>query len=88
MKYRSRSDIVGLLLDAANGGGATKTKLMYKAYLSFNQLREYLTLLVENGLIEYEVGMRTYRTTEKGIRLLQIQNTMDEIVPIRNVKEK
>ncbi|MGC2570632.1 MAG: winged helix-turn-helix domain-containing protein [Candidatus Nitrosopolaris sp.] len=24
---------------------------MYKAYLSFNQLREYLTLLVENGLI-------------------------------------
>jgi predicted transcriptional regulator len=88
MKYRSRSDIVGLLLDAANGGGAIKTKLMYKAYLSFNQLREYLTLLVENGLIEYEVGIRTYRTTEKGIRLLQIQNTMDEIVLIRNVKEK
>jgi predicted transcriptional regulator len=58
MKYRSRSDIVGLLLDAANGGGATKTKLMYKAYLSFNQLREYLTLLVENGLTEYEGGVR------------------------------
>jgi len=83
MKYRSRSDIVGLLLDAANGGGATKTKLMYKAYLSFNQLREYLALLVENGLIEYEEGMRTYRTTEKGMRLLQIQNTMDEIAPIK-----
>jgi predicted transcriptional regulator len=88
MKYRSRSEIVGLLLDAANGGGATKTKLMYKAYLSFNQLREYLTLLVENALIEYEEGMRTYRTTEKGIRLLQIQNTMDEIAPIHNIKEK
>jgi len=88
MKYRSRSEIVGLLLDAANGGGATKTKLMYKAYLSFNQLREYLSLLVENGLIEYEDGMRTYRTTEKGIRLLQIQNTMDEIAPIHNIKEK
>ena len=54
MKYRSRSDIVGLLLDAANGGRATKTKMMYKAYLSFNQLREYLALLIENGLIEYE----------------------------------
>jgi predicted transcriptional regulator len=88
MKYRSRSEIVGLLLDAANGGGATKTKLMYKAYLSFNQLREYLSLLVENSLIEYEEGMRTYRTTEKGIRLLQIQNTMDEIAPIHNIKEK
>jgi predicted transcriptional regulator len=88
MKYRSRSEIVSLLLDAANGGGATKTKLMYKAYLSFNQLREYLSLLVENGLIEYEEGMRTYRTTEKGIRLLQIQNTMDEIAPIHHIKEK
>jgi predicted transcriptional regulator len=79
---------VGLLLDAANGGGATKTKLMYKAYLSFNQLREYLALLVENGLIEYEEGMRTYRTTEKGMRLLQIQNTMDEITPINYISEK
>jgi predicted transcriptional regulator len=88
MKYRSRSDIVGLLLDAANGGGATKTKLMYKAYLSFNQLREYLALLVENGLIEYEEGMRTYRTSEKGMRLLQIQNTMDEVVPINYITEK
>ena len=88
MKYRSRSDIVGLLLDAANGGGASKTKLMYKAYLSFNQLREYLALLVENGLIEYEEGMRTYRTTEKGMRLLQIQNTMDEITPINYISGK
>ena len=87
MKYRSRSDIVGLLLDAANGGGATKTKLMYKAYLSFNQLREYLALLVENGLIEYEEGMRTYRTTEKGMRLLHIQNTMDEVAPINYISE-
>jgi predicted transcriptional regulator len=88
MKYRSRSDIVGLLLDAANGGGATKTKLMYKAYLSFNQLREYLALLVENGLIKYEEGMRSYRTTERGMRLLQIQNTMDEVVPINYISEK
>jgi predicted transcriptional regulator len=84
VKYRSRSEIVGLLLDAANGGGATKTKLMYRAYLSFNQLREYLALLVENELMEYEEGMRTYRTTEKGIRLLQIQNQM---APINYVKK-
>ena len=88
MKYRSRSDIVGLLLDAANGGGATKTKLMYKAYLSFNQLRDYLALLVENGLMEYEEGIRTYRTTEKGIRLLRIQNKMNETAPISYVSEK
>jgi len=79
MKYRSRSDIVGLLLDAANGGGATKTKLMYKSYLSFSQLKEYLRTLQENGLIDYEVERRCYRITERGIRVLQLQNKMEEI---------
>jgi predicted transcriptional regulator len=39
MKYRSRTDIVGLILEGANGG-ATKTKIMYKAFLSNAQLRE------------------------------------------------
>lgn len=36
MKYINRGDILGLLLDAANGEGTTRTKLMYKAYLSFH----------------------------------------------------
>jgi len=53
MKYRSRSDISQMILESANGG-STKTKIMYKAYLSFAQLKEYLTVLQENGLLEYE----------------------------------
>jgi predicted transcriptional regulator len=52
---------------------------MYKSYLSFNQLKEYLGTLQENGLIEYEVGMRRYRITDRGIRVLQLQNKMEEI---------
>jgi predicted transcriptional regulator len=58
MKYRSRSDIVGLLLDAANGVRAAKTKLMYKAYMSFNQLREYLALLVENHISNEKIDFK------------------------------
>ena len=77
MKYKSRSEIIGLLLNVANGE-EYKTKLMYSAFISFIQLREYLSLLVENGLIEYEEGKHTYRTTEKGIRFLQLQNKTDE----------
>ena len=38
MKYRSRTEIVGNILDAANGG-ATKIKIMYKSFLSYNQLK-------------------------------------------------
>jgi predicted transcriptional regulator len=75
-------------LNAANGGRATKTKLMYSAFISFNQLREYLSLLVENGLIQYEQEMHTYRTTEKGMRLLNIQNKIDEVAPINYISEK
>ena len=82
MKYRSRSDIIGLLLNAANGRRATKSKLMYSEFISFNQLREYLSMLVENGLMQYEEGTRTYRTTEKGIRFLHLQNKIDEVAPI------
>ena len=82
MKYRSRTDIVGSILEATNGGRATKTKIMYKAFLSFEQLKEYLIVLQEKGLIEYEEGQKTYRTTTKGMRLLQIVNNMEELTPI------
>ena len=75
-------------MNAANGGGATKPKLMYSAFISFNQLREYLSLLVEYGLIEYEEGKHTYRTTEKGIRFLHLQNKIDEVAPIIYISEK
>ena len=32
MKYRSRTEIVSSILDAANGGGATKTKIIFKSF--------------------------------------------------------
>ena len=52
MKYRSRTEIVSNILDAANGR-ANKTKIMYNAYLSYNQLKEFLSILLENNLLEY-----------------------------------
>ena len=86
MKYRSRTDIVGLILEAANGGGATKTKIMYNALISYNLMKEYLTLLAENNLLEYEEGNMTYRTTEKGLQLLRIYNNMNEIAPLSGTR--
>ena len=79
MKYRSRTEIVSNILEAANGG-VTKTKIMYKAYLSYNQLREYLTILIENNLLEYLEGTQTYKTTEKGLNLLKMHNEMAELL--------
>ena len=79
MKYRSRTEIVGNILDAANGR-ATKTKIMYKAFLSYNQLKEYLSVLIENNLIEYLDGTRTFKTTEKGLNFLKRHNEIGELL--------
>ena len=86
MKYRSRTDIVALILEAANGG-ATKTKIMYKAFLSYAQLKEYLTVLLQNDLLEYDDETQLFRTTEKGLRLLQMYNQFDEMMSIANVRK-
>jgi predicted transcriptional regulator len=79
MGNRSRTELVGSILDAANGG-ATKTKIMYTAFLSFNQLKEYLSLLIENNLIEYLDGTKTFKTTEKGLNYLKMNNQIEELL--------
>jgi len=79
MKYRGRTEILGNILDAANGG-ATKTKIMYKAFLSYDQLKEHLSVLIENNLIEYLDGTRTFKTTEKGLNFLKMHNEIGELL--------
>ena len=80
MKYRSRSEIIATILEAANGGGATKTTIMYKAAISYDYMKQSLLSLAEDGLIEYEQGRMTYRTTAKGMHLLQLYNNVNEMV--------
>jgi predicted transcriptional regulator len=86
MKYRSRTEIVAMILEAANGG-ATKTRIMYKAFLSYAQLREYLSVLIENNLLEYLEGSQTYKTTEKGLNFLKMHNEIGELLQT-SIKEQ
>ena len=79
MKYRSRTEIVGNILEAANGG-ATKTKIMYIAFLSYVQLKEYLSVLIENNLLEYIDGTHKFKTTEKGLNYLKMHNEIGELL--------
>jgi predicted transcriptional regulator len=80
MKYRSRTEIVSTMLDAANGG-ATKTKIMYKAFLSFAQLREYLEILTRNGLLDYDEKTAIFKTTAKGLKFLSISAQLEALSP-------
>ena len=83
MKHRSKIEIMSQILEVANGGGITKTKIMYKALLSYAQMKEYLILLTDKELLHYDEDTRTFKTTEKGLRHLdtcsQIGNMMYEL---------
>ena len=79
MKYRSRTDIAAAILEIALEG-SIKTKIMYKAFLSFPQLKEYLSVLEERGLLEHIATDREYRTTEKGKQFLKMYKDVGQII--------
>lgn len=87
MKYRSRTEIVEMILQATRSG-ATKTKIMYRAYLSYTQVKEYLSFLLENDLIKYEEGSQIYRITEKGLHFLQVYGEISDLVTPKSSAKK
>ena len=89
MKHRSRNEIIASILEIINKGGSdtTRTKLMYGSFVSYNQLNEYLLLLLDNGLISQqqqknERDCPLFMITEKGTQFLNLYNQMNEIIPI------
>jgi predicted transcriptional regulator len=79
MGYRSRTEIISQILDTANGG-ITKTKLMYKVFLSHDQLKEYLAVLTQSDLLRFDFVSRTFMATEKGLRFLYLYNQIDQLM--------
>lgn len=77
MRYRrSRIDIFSQILEAAQGADTKKTKIMYKASLSDQALNEYLEILTDSDLLRHRLDIRTFKTTEKGLRFLETYNKM------------
>jgi predicted transcriptional regulator len=80
-RYRSRVDIVSqILVSAKEIEGVTKTRIMFKAYLSFAQTKEYLKLLIDNGLLEHIAETNTYRTTAKGLAMLEACENVNKLI--------
>ena len=79
MKNRSRSEIVAMILNSVTAG-STKSKIMYKAYLSYAQLMEYLSYMKGNDLISYEELTQLYRITDKGKKYMHVYTEIDEMV--------
>ena len=85
MKYRSRTDIIAMILQAA-AGGATKTRIMYGAYLSYTQVKEYLAFLTERNLILYEQGSGLYKLSERGLELLRAYEGISDMISLDGQK--
>lgn len=70
---------------ATRNDGVTQKKILYRAYLSYEYLKKYLTLLQENELINYyEQEGKVYRTTEKGLHFLDLYARLNEVVALTN----
>jgi predicted transcriptional regulator len=82
LRYRSRFEIVAVMLQASVGG-ATKTKLMYQAFLSHNQMVEYLEFLLGKRLIALTKDEKHYVPTEKGLHFLEMYAEIKDSVSIR-----
>lgn len=85
MKYRSRTDIIAMILQAASGG-ATKTRIMYSAYLSYAQIKEYLSFLIERNLIVYEEGTQLYKLSDRGLHLLRAYEGISDMIAVDGQK--
>ena len=83
---RSRIELVALILQAAIEG-ATVTRMLKKVFPSSMQLKEYLVILQENGLLDYRLDEQTYITTSKGIHFLRIYIELNEVVAMSGGSE-
>ena len=46
------------------------TEIMYRAYMSYEQFKEYLALVTSRKLVDYNSTRKTYKTTSLGREFL------------------
>jgi predicted transcriptional regulator len=73
---------MAIVLEAANGG-TTKSRILVKANLTSGQLRQYLDVLLDKKLIielaDDDKRHIAYRTTERGMRYLDMYSALKNI---------
>jgi len=84
-KRRDRHDIIAEILGAAVHTNL-KTRIMYKARLSYYQISAYLDWLVKKGFLENVTTKQKrqnsimYRTTQKGMDLLHSVKSVNKLL--------
>jgi predicted transcriptional regulator len=78
---RDKTQLIASILKAANGRSVNAAQIMYSAFLSHTQIKQYLSILIYAGLIKYQEGnRRTYRISDKGMRFLYLYDEISKLL--------
>jgi predicted transcriptional regulator len=58
-------------------------QIQYETYVSYKQLKDYLTLLIQHRLIEFVKEEKIFRITESGTHALNIFDEMDKLLALQ-----
>ncbi|MFI5421115.1 MAG: winged helix-turn-helix domain-containing protein [Nitrososphaerales archaeon] len=81
MKYRGSTEIIDSILESIGNSGGTRTRIMYRAYLSYSQLKSYLALLENRSLVRFDENTNRFVLTEKGLKFRNAYGQISELVP-------
>jgi predicted transcriptional regulator len=80
-KNRSKLDIIAAILNVVDNREASKSRIMYGAYLSYEQAREYMPTLLQSGLFTTTNNARSlYKIRERGLRFLELYGKVNEMI--------
>lgn len=84
--YRDRIAIIIDILEIGKAeDGSTKTAIMYRANLSHDQMKEYVRILTESKFLCYNLHTRKFKTTEKGLMVIEAYKRIEEMLRIGQV---
>jgi predicted transcriptional regulator len=74
-----RIDIINDILEVANGdGGASRSRIMYNANLSHDQMKHYLTILTENYFLYYNLHKDS--RPKKKVKVIEAYKRIEDMI--------
>ena len=80
-QIRSKSErILDILRSIRNCPGTRITQIMFETCIPYNQLKEYLAMMIQSELIVYIKEEKTFKITEYGMHVLELYDEMDRLL--------
>ena len=69
---RSKDQLIIQILTTCQGDGLSKTQIVYRVKMNFDNVNHYLDLLIKKGMLEVVQGKFVhYKTTAKGEKAME-----------------